>query len=127
MVHNILMRIGELEDRVSVNVQTIRFYEREGLLRKPARTLGGYRSYEQQDLDRVTFIRVCQGLGFSLREVSQLIRLHRVTISADRRASMAPDIWCSLRRSGKSRSQKSLSGKAKAYKGNSLRTRQRHE
>ena len=62
-------------------MQTIRFYEREGLLRKPTRTPGGYRAYEQQDLDRVQFIRVCQGLGFTLREVRQLIRLHRVTAS----------------------------------------------
>ena len=85
------MRIGELADRAGVNVQTIRFYEREGLLRKPARTPSGYRSYEHQDLERVTFIRACQGLGFSLREVSQLIRLHRVTVSPSRGVSMAPE------------------------------------
>jgi DNA-binding transcriptional MerR regulator len=85
------MRIGELATKANVNVQTIRFYEREGLLPKPARTTGGYRSYEQKDLDRVSFIRVCQGLGFSLREVKQLIRLHRVTVSPGRSASMAPE------------------------------------
>lgn len=84
------MRIGEMAAEANVNVQTIRFYEREGLLRKPARTPGGYRSYERQDLERVNFIRVCQGLGFTLREVGQLIRLHRVTISPDRRAMMSP-------------------------------------
>lgn len=85
------MKIGELATRASVNVQTIRFYEREGLLRKPARTVGGYRSYEQKDLDHVSFIRVCQGLGFSLRDVKELIRLHQVTVSPGRRASMAPE------------------------------------
>jgi DNA-binding transcriptional MerR regulator len=84
------MRIGELAAQTTVNVQTIRFYEREGLLRKPSRTPGGYRSYERQDLERVQFIRVCQGLGFGLREVRQLIRLHHVTQSPDHHASMTP-------------------------------------
>jgi len=83
------MRIGEMAAEAGVNVQTIRFYEREGLLRKPARTHGGYRSYERQDLDRVQFIRICQGLGFTLREVRELIRLHRVTLSPERGASMS--------------------------------------
>ncbi len=83
------MRIGEMAGEAGVNVQTIRFYEREGLLRKPARTPGGYRAYEQQDLDRVQFIRICQGLGFTLREVRQLIRLHRVTASPGRGAAMS--------------------------------------
>lgn len=71
------MKIGELAAKPKVNVQTVRFYEREGLLRKPARTPGGYRTYEQQDLDRVMFIRVCQSLGFTLKEVEQLGQLHR--------------------------------------------------
>ena len=86
------MRIGEIATQADVNVQTIRFYEREGLLRKPARTPGGYRSYERQDLDRVRFIRACQGLGFTLREIRQLIRLHRVTVSSHQSASMQPDM-----------------------------------
>ena len=76
--------------QANVNVQTVRFYEREALLRKPARTPAGYRSYEPQDVDRVRFIRVCQGLGFTLREIRQLIRLHRVTASTDCGASMGP-------------------------------------
>jgi DNA-binding transcriptional MerR regulator len=75
--------------QAGVNVQTVRFYEREGLLRKPARTPGGYRRYEPQDLERVRFIRVCQGLGFTLREIKQLIRLHRVGSSPDYGASMS--------------------------------------
>lgn len=85
------MRIGEIAAQANVNVQTIRFYEREGLLRKPARTPGGYRSYERQDLERVNFIRVCQSLGFTLREVQQLIRIHRVTVMPDRQANMSPE------------------------------------
>lgn len=84
------MRIGEVAAQSEVSVQTIRFYEREGLLRKPARTPGGYRSYERQDLERVRFIRACLGLGFTLREIKQLIRLHRVNASADHASSMSP-------------------------------------
>lgn len=70
------MRTGELAARAGVNIQTLRFYEREGLLRRPNRTASGYRSYEECDLDHVRFIRVCQGLGFTLREIEQLSRLH---------------------------------------------------
>lgn len=71
------MRTGELAAKAGVNIQTLRFYEREGLLRSPVRTASGYRSYEECDLERVRFIRICQGLGFTLREIEQLIQLHR--------------------------------------------------
>jgi MerR family transcriptional regulator, copper efflux regulator len=70
------MRIGELALRAEVNIQTLRFYEREGLLRAPARTASGYRSYAAGDLERVRFIRLCQGLGFALREIQHLLVLH---------------------------------------------------
>lgn len=75
-VHNMDMRIGELAARAEVNIQTLRFYEREGLLRAPIRTASGYRSYAESDLERLHFIRLCQGLGFTLREIHQLIHLH---------------------------------------------------
>jgi MerR family transcriptional regulator, copper efflux regulator len=71
------MRIGELAARAGVNIQTLRFYERERLLRAPVRTSSGYRSYEERDLERVRFIRLCQGLGFTLREIHQLLELHK--------------------------------------------------
>lgn len=74
--HNMDMRIGELAARAEVNIQTVRFYEREGLLRAPIRTASGYRSYAESDLERLHFIRLCQGLGFTLREIHQLIQLH---------------------------------------------------
>ena len=77
MVHNNRMRIGELAARAEVNIQTLRFYEREGLLRPPARTASGYRSYMDSDLERVRFIRLCQGLGFTLREIQHLLILHK--------------------------------------------------
>ncbi len=60
-----------------MNIQTLRFYEREGLLRPPARTASGYRSYVDSDLERVRFIRLCQGLGFTLHEIQQLLILHK--------------------------------------------------
>jgi MerR family transcriptional regulator, copper efflux regulator len=71
------MRIGELAARAEVNIQTLRFYECEGLLRPPVRTASGYRSYADSDLERVRFIRLCQGLGFTLREIHELLQLHR--------------------------------------------------
>jgi MerR family copper efflux transcriptional regulator len=71
------MRIGELAAQAEVNIQTLRFYEREGLIHTPARTSSGYRSYSNSDLERVRFIRLCQGLGFTLREIHELLQLHR--------------------------------------------------
>jgi DNA-binding transcriptional MerR regulator len=75
------MRTGELARKAGVNLQTIRFYEREGLLPEPARTVSGYRSYQTSDLDRVIFIRRNQELGFTLAEIKQLIDLHSVLAS----------------------------------------------
>jgi MerR family transcriptional regulator, copper efflux regulator len=75
------MRIGELAQRAGVNIQTIRFYERRGLLRDPARTASGYRNYELLDLQRLVFIKWCQPLGFTLKEVRQLLQFHAVVAS----------------------------------------------
>jgi DNA-binding transcriptional MerR regulator len=72
------MRAGELARNAGVNLQTIRFYEREGLLPKPARTVSGYRSYQESDLERVIFIRRNQQLGFTLAEIKQLMQLHSI-------------------------------------------------
>lgn len=70
------MHIGELARAAGVNIQTIRFYEREGLLPAPSRTTSGYRNYEQRDLDRVMFIRRNHEIGFTLAEIQQLLQLH---------------------------------------------------
>jgi DNA-binding transcriptional MerR regulator len=70
------MRIGELSAKAGVNVQTIRFYEREKLLRKPVRTESGYRMFEETDLERVRFIKDSQQLGFSLKEIKELLEIH---------------------------------------------------
>lgn len=75
------MRSGELARNAGVNLQTIRFYERQGLLPKPSRTASGYRSYQQNDLEQVLFIRKNQELGFTLAEIKQLLDLHSVLAS----------------------------------------------
>jgi DNA-binding transcriptional MerR regulator len=72
------MRIGELASKARVNIQTIRFYERKRLLRPPDRTPSGYRVYGQADLEAVQFIKWSQQLGFTLKEVRQLLQLHTI-------------------------------------------------
>jgi DNA-binding transcriptional MerR regulator len=72
------MRIGEVAAKAGVNIQTIRFYERRRLLREPGRTASGYRDYNRADLESVVFIKWCQQLGFTLKEVKQLLPLHTV-------------------------------------------------
>jgi MerR family transcriptional regulator, copper efflux regulator len=84
------MRSGELAKHVGVNVETLRFYEREGLLPKPARPRSGYRQYEKRDLERVRLIRSCQEIGFTLREVKEVLELHRVLASAERAERLKP-------------------------------------
>jgi MerR family mercuric resistance operon transcriptional regulator len=70
------MRIGELSAKAGVNVQTIRFYEREKLLQKPLRTASGYRTFTEAHLERVRFIKDSQQLGFSLKEIKELLEIH---------------------------------------------------
>jgi DNA-binding transcriptional MerR regulator len=71
------MTIGELAARAAVNTQTVRFYERKGILAPPPRSLSGYRCYGDNDLETLCFIRRSQDLGFTLHEISQLLPLHR--------------------------------------------------
>jgi Cd(II)/Pb(II)-responsive transcriptional regulator len=68
------MKIGELASHSSIPVETIRYYEREGLLPAPARTQGNFRVYEAPHLERLQFIRHCRGLDMSLDEVRVLLR-----------------------------------------------------
>lgn len=67
--------IGVLSERSGVNIETIRYYERTGLLPKPERTAGGYRLYRSIDSDRLCFIRRARDLGFSLDEIRRLLDL----------------------------------------------------
>jgi len=66
---------GRLAAGAGVNVETIRFYQRKGLLRQPPKPYGGIRRYGSRDLERVRFIKSAQRLGFSLDEVAELLRL----------------------------------------------------
>jgi Cd(II)/Pb(II)-responsive transcriptional regulator len=68
------MKIGELATASSTAIETIRYYEREGLLPAPARTEGNFRVYAAPHLERLQFIRHCRGLDMSLGEVRVLLR-----------------------------------------------------
>jgi DNA-binding transcriptional MerR regulator len=69
------LRIGKLAQLANVNVQTVRFYERKGLLPKPSRRPSGYREYPHETIGIVRLIKHIQGLGFSLNEIKGLIGL----------------------------------------------------
>lgn len=66
------MRIGELAQRSDCDVETVRFYEREGLIDTPAREANGYRRYAEAQLVQLNFIRHCRSLGMSLPDVRTL-------------------------------------------------------
>ena len=69
------MLIGQLAERAGVNVETVRYYERRGLLSAPRRTASRYRQYDPDAVARLRFIRRAQGLGFTLHEVEDLLAL----------------------------------------------------
>ena len=69
------LTIGQLAKRAKVNIQTVRYYERRGLLPEPPRRESGYRQYSLHDLARVQFIRHAKELGFSLKEIMELLSL----------------------------------------------------
>src|SRR5258708_33161229 len=69
------MQIGVVAKKIGVSVDAIRFYERNGLLPRPARTQGGFRRYAETDVETLTFVRRVQGLGFKLGEIRGLLRL----------------------------------------------------
>ena len=69
------LTIGKLAAAAGVNVETVRFYQRQQLLAEPPRALGGIRRYEQNDLATLVFIKRAQAMGFSLSEVATLMRL----------------------------------------------------
>jgi len=71
------MWIGEAAEQAGVNIQTLRYYERRGLLPKPPRRTSGYREFPEDAVRIVRFIKRAQDLGFSLDEVEALLRLRR--------------------------------------------------
>lgn len=69
------MRIGEFARRAGVDTQTVRYYERKGLLEAPARTASGYRRYGLEQLERLNFVRHCRSLDIPLADVRRLLDL----------------------------------------------------
>jgi DNA-binding transcriptional MerR regulator len=69
------MQIGIVAKKIGLSVDAIRFYERNGLLRRPPRTEGGFRRYAENDVETLAFVRRVQGLGFKLSEIRGLLNL----------------------------------------------------
>ena len=69
------MRIGEVASRAGVNIETLRYYERRGLLPEPDREASGYRRYQDESVRVVRFIKRAQELGLSLADIEELLRL----------------------------------------------------
>ena len=79
------LTIGKLAEQAGVNVETIRYYQRRGLLDEPKKPLGGYRRYPSDTAKRVRFIKRAQALGFTLEEVAGLLRLDAAGACAETR------------------------------------------
>jgi DNA-binding transcriptional MerR regulator len=71
------LRSGQLADAAGVNLQTLRYYERRGLLQAPRRSAGGHRLYPPESLTVLRVIKTAQRLGFTLAEVAELLDLGR--------------------------------------------------
>jgi len=69
------LTIGQVAKESNVGLETIRFYEREGLIENPPRRPSGYRAYPPDTVNRVRFIRTAKDLGFSLKEIGELLSL----------------------------------------------------
>lgn len=69
------MTIGQVAKKANVNIQTVRFYERRGLIPEPPRRSSGYRQYSGDDVARIQFIKHAQDVGFTLKEISELLSL----------------------------------------------------
>ncbi len=87
------MMIGELSKKTGVSIETIRFYERENLIKPLARKESGYRTYNETAISRLKFIKRSKDLGFSLKEIGELLslnsnrksRCHSVKIKAEKK------------------------------------------
>ncbi len=75
------LKTGEVAARAGVNIQTLRYYERRGLIQEPTRRASGYREYPQDAVRVIRFIKRAQDLGFTLTEIEELLRMRRSTTS----------------------------------------------
>ncbi len=71
------LQIGKVAQKTGLSVDAIRFYEKSGLLPRPARTQGGYRLYEEREIADLKFIQKAQQLGFSLSDIRELFSIQR--------------------------------------------------
>jgi DNA-binding transcriptional MerR regulator len=71
------LQIGQVAQKTGLSVDAIRFYEKSGLLARPARTQGGYRLYQEREIADLDFIQKAQRLGFSLNEIRELFSIQR--------------------------------------------------
>jgi len=69
--------IGELAKILDINVETIRFYQRKGLISQPEKPFAGYRKYPESTKKKILFIKYLQRLGFTLQEIQNLLNLHQ--------------------------------------------------
>jgi DNA-binding transcriptional MerR regulator len=79
------LRSGQVAEQAGVNLQTLRYYERRGLIAEPRRSLGGHRAYPPETVTLLTVIKAAQRLGFTLEEVAELI-------DTGRRSHPTPDL-----------------------------------
>ena len=80
------LSIGKLAQAAGVNIETIRYYQRRGLLDEPSKPLGGYRHYLPEQVKRLRFIKRAQALGFTLDEVGMLLTLDAACACSETRA-----------------------------------------
>jgi len=69
------LTIGKLAKAANVNIETIRYYQKQGLIIEPTKPLNGFRHYPESDINRLRFIKRAQHIGFSLKEIQQLLLL----------------------------------------------------
>ena len=69
------LTIGQVAGRAGIGIETVRFYERRGLIEDPPRAESGYRQYSEDVVSRLRFIKRAKGLGFSLKEIMELLSL----------------------------------------------------
>jgi MerR family copper efflux transcriptional regulator len=81
------LTIGEVAEQTKVHIETLRYYERRGLVAKPPRSISNYRRYPENVVPRVRFIKRAQELGFSLNDIKELLALRA-----------APEIGCAVAR-----------------------------
>ena len=79
------LTIGSLADEAGVNVETIRYYQRRGLMPEPYKPAQGYRRYDATTVKRVRFIKRAQALGFTLEEIGGLLKLDEAHACAETR------------------------------------------